>query len=492
MHEPEDFKSRKMIEENLDVSMLVEAGAGSGKTMSLVNRMLALIGSGKTTVDRMAAVTFTRKAAAEMKSRFQIGLEKALDEERDGKKKERFQSALDRMEFLFAGTIHSFCGRLLRERPIEARLDPDFKELEEDENALLRDNCWSEYLEGLQGEESETLKAVLDLGINPADLLQTYQSITLFPEVEVFRKKVALPDYKKEKGQTRKYLEVAGNSLPKTVPENDWDPLQDLLRQTFMRLRYLDLDEDLDFIKVLEGLNRSVKATQYKWPSKEVGKEQERLFNKLKEEVILPSLMRWNEYCHFFIMELIAPAVEYFERARKRNSQMNFYDLLLQAATLLRENPEVRQYFQERFTHILVDEFQDTDPIQAEVMLYLTGEDLKQKTWRKIKVEAGIPLHRRRPEAVDLPVPPCGHRHLQRGEASHQGSGGLAIPLTANFRSVPRSLQLDQPIFEAETSRSREPRFQAPFEPLDAFHKTKTGGVKRISIGKVRGIKKPK
>ena len=111
MREPEDIKYRKMIEEDLDVSMLVEAGAGSGKTMSLVNRMLALIGSGKATVDRMAAVTFTRKAAAEMKTRFQIGLEKALDREKEKKKRERFQSALDHLEFLVAGTIHSFGGR---------------------------------------------------------------------------------------------------------------------------------------------------------------------------------------------------------------------------------------------------------------------------------------------------------------------------------------------------------------------------------------------
>jgi ATP-dependent helicase/nuclease subunit A len=320
MREPEDFKYRKMIGENLDVSMLVDAGAGSGKTMSLVNRMLALIGSGKTTVDRMAAVTFTRKAAAEMKSRFQISLEKAVDQETDGKKKERFQSALDHMEFLFSGTIHSFCGRLLRERPIEARLDPDFRELEEDENALLRDSCWSEYLEGLQGEGTETLKAVLDLGINPAELLQTYQGITLFPEVEVFRKKIDPPDYKKEKGQIRKYLEVAGNSLPKTVPDKGWDPLQDLLRQVFRQVRYLDLDKDLDFIEILQGLNRSVKVTLYKWPSNEVAKEQQALFEPLKKDVILPSLKRWNEYRHFFVMELIAPAVEYFERTRKLNS----------------------------------------------------------------------------------------------------------------------------------------------------------------------------
>ena len=245
MREPEDIKNRKIIEENLDVSMLVEAGAGSGKTMSLVNRMLSLIGSGRATVERMAAVTFTRKAAAEMKARFQISLEKALDQEKDKKRQERFQSALDHMEFLFSGTIHSFCGRLLRERPIEARLDPDFKELEEDEDALLRDNCWSEYLEGLQGERSKALKAVLDLGINPAELLQTYRNITLFPEVEVFRKKIDPPDFSQEKRRLRKYLKDSGESLPEIVPENGWDPLQGLLRQTLRRVRYLDLDKDM-------------------------------------------------------------------------------------------------------------------------------------------------------------------------------------------------------------------------------------------------------
>jgi ATP-dependent helicase/nuclease subunit A len=491
MREPEDFKYRKMIGENLDVSMLVDAGAGSGKTMSLVNRMLALIGSGKTTVDRMAAVTFTRKAAAEMKSRFQISLEKAVDQETDGKKKERFQSALDHMEFLFSGTIHSFCGRLLRERPIEARLDPDFRELEEDENALLRDSCWSEYLEGLQGEGTETLKAVLDLGINPAELLQTYQGITLFPEVEVFRKKIDPPDYKKEKGQIRKYLEVAGNSLPKTVPDKGWDPLQDLLRQVFRQVRYLDLDKDLDFIEILQGLNRSVKVTLYKWPSNEVAKEQQALFEPLKKDVILPSLKRWNEYRHFFVMELIAPAVEYFERARKLNSQLNFYDLLLQAAMLLRENPEVRQYFQERFTHILVDEFQDTDPVQAEVVLYLTGEDLKEKAWQKIRVKPGSlfivgdpkqSIYRFRRADIDT------YNEVKR---VIKKSGGLIIPLTTNFRSVPGLCDWINPIFK-EKLPAQGTSYQAPFDPLVPFQEAKAGGVKRISIDKVKGHKETK
>jgi len=97
-----------MIVEKLDQSVIVEAGAGSGKTKSLVTRMLALIAAGRSTVDHMAAVTFTRKAAAELKGRFQIDLEEAVRKEKNEEKIGRYLSALERMEFLFTGTTHSF------------------------------------------------------------------------------------------------------------------------------------------------------------------------------------------------------------------------------------------------------------------------------------------------------------------------------------------------------------------------------------------------
>jgi len=67
MNKVKDEAARQAIESNLDVSVLVEAGAGSGKTTSLVRRMLALLAKGRCTVDRMVAVTFTRKAASELK-----------------------------------------------------------------------------------------------------------------------------------------------------------------------------------------------------------------------------------------------------------------------------------------------------------------------------------------------------------------------------------------------------------------------------------------
>jgi ATP-dependent helicase/nuclease subunit A len=244
----------------------------------------------------------------------------------------------------------------------------------------------------------------------------------------------------------------------------------------------------LDFIKVLEGLNRSVKITQYKWANKEVAKKQQALFEELKEEVVLPSLKRWNEYRHYFIMELIVPAVEHFKEVRNLNSEMNFYDLLLEAAALLRNNPEVRRYFQERFTHILVDEFQDTDPIQAEVILYLTGEDPKEKAWQKIRVKPG--------SLFIVGDPKQSIYRFRRGDIDTynevkrviKNSGGLIVPLTTNFRSVPGLCDWINPIFK-EKLPAEGTSYQAPFEPLVAFQQVKGSGVRRIRIDKVKGNK---
>ena len=102
--------------------MLVEAAAGTGKTTSMVGRMVALLRAGKCRIDTLAAVTFTRKSTAELRARFQIELERAAAAE-SGAAGERLAEALAHVERCFIGTIHSFCGRLLRERPIEAGVD---------------------------------------------------------------------------------------------------------------------------------------------------------------------------------------------------------------------------------------------------------------------------------------------------------------------------------------------------------------------------------
>ena len=123
-----DQDQRDLILKELARNCLVEAAAGTGKTTSMVGRMVALLGAGQCKIRTLAAVTFTRKAAAQLRGRFQVSLEKAL-REASGPEKERFGRALAKIEQCFIGTIHSFCARLLRERPVEAGVDLAFEEI---------------------------------------------------------------------------------------------------------------------------------------------------------------------------------------------------------------------------------------------------------------------------------------------------------------------------------------------------------------------------
>ncbi|RMG89338.1 MAG: hypothetical protein D6708_10100, partial [Candidatus Dadabacteria bacterium] len=127
----EDREARRRIREDLDVNFLVEASAGSGKTTSLVDRIVALVAGGHARMGEIAAVTFTRKAAAEIRERVQNELERRLRSAR-GAERERVERALGDLGGATLGTVHSFCARMLRLFPVEAGVDPSFEELEEE------------------------------------------------------------------------------------------------------------------------------------------------------------------------------------------------------------------------------------------------------------------------------------------------------------------------------------------------------------------------
>ena len=116
-----DAEARRAIREDLGATLFVEAAAGTGKTTALVGRIIGLIRTGAGTLGRLVAVTFTEKAAGEMKLRLRGEIEKARrDPELPGEEYARLETALHQLELAHIGTIHSFCGDLLRERPVEA------------------------------------------------------------------------------------------------------------------------------------------------------------------------------------------------------------------------------------------------------------------------------------------------------------------------------------------------------------------------------------
>src|SRR3954462_12933009 len=110
---PSDADARRQIEHTLDQTIVVEAAAGTGKTTELVKRILRVLATGRTTVDRLVAVTFTEKAAGELKLRLRRELESAQQgAHRRGEAAEagRLELALQNLEDAHIGTIHGFCA----------------------------------------------------------------------------------------------------------------------------------------------------------------------------------------------------------------------------------------------------------------------------------------------------------------------------------------------------------------------------------------------
>ncbi|HAG11589.1 MAG TPA: hypothetical protein DCK76_09460 [Desulfotomaculum sp.] len=483
----QDDVSRRAIVEDLDTCLLVEAGAGSGKTHSLVERMVALVKENKCAVDRIAAVTFTRKAAAELKGRFQLALEKFLAGETSQDKKVRLNHALNDLDRCFLGTIHSFCAALLRERPVEAGLEPDFVEIEELEDKLLSERAWEEYLTRVQVENPQALEDLLKIDVSAQDLKEFYRVLSDYPEVEADRNYSPVPDLKAVRVALNKLLNRAEKLLPANAPLKGWDSLQSLLRRALARRRIFGLDEDITLLRLLAILDKKGRVTQNRWLSRDDAIAAQDAFNQFRDGHITPALKAWREHRHKRLVDFVLPAVEFYSKRRTERSRLNFQDLLMSAAALLKGNPEVRSYFQERYTHLLVDEFQDTDPIQAEIMFYLTGQDIHEQDWRKLVPRPGAlfvvgdpkqSIYRFRRADIDT---------YNEVKKLIDLSGGSVLHLTSNFRSVKAIGDWVNPVFKGLLP-AEATSFQAAFTDLNTVRENKEGnigGIRTINIPKV-------
>src|SRR4029079_12170703 len=197
-----DEESRRVIREELLTNILVEAGAGSGKTEMLAQRMAAGVATRAYQVEHMAAVTFTRKAASELRGRFHLALEQRLTGGSRGFRLQaeegvRVRAALSNLERFFAGTIHSFCARLLRERPVESGVSPGFTELDEVQDEELRNRAWRDFIANMRSAGDAEMLELLDTGVKPNDLYSAFATICINEDVEFPPGDGACPDVAK-------------------------------------------------------------------------------------------------------------------------------------------------------------------------------------------------------------------------------------------------------------------------------------------------------
>lgn len=388
-----DQPARDRIAVALDATLLVEAGAGSGKTTALIARLLTHIRRG-TPLEAIAAVTFTRKAANELRERFQNDLEATARELPEGEERLRVLSALADLDRGFIGTIHAFCARLLRDRPIEAGLDPTFRELDEEEWPALTEAAWREWLDGCRARDDAGLRDLQRLGIDPRQLAASFQVMVGNPDVEFAAPPRDLPDHAACRARLERLLESAEAVMPHEEPEKGWDDLQARIRLLQFLRGASDWSLPAAFFRALAALtggNR--KIIQNRWSGDRAGKAAAKKLSEDVEAFVAgegASLIdAWREHRYRPVRDFLARAAEAFEDRRLRSGQLGFQDLLTRTAKLLRDHPPARAALGARYRYLLVDEFQDTDPLQAEVCFLLASDAGEGCDWRRVTPRPG-------------------------------------------------------------------------------------------------------
>lgn len=369
---PSDAEARDRIRHSLGESLLVEASAGTGKTTEMVARMVNVLRSGSTTIDQIAAVTFTHKAAGEMKLRLRQELDRARTAS-TGAARDHLEHALQHLEEASIGTIHAFCAQILRERPVEARVDPAFAEVTDYQRDRLYTRAFRGWIqERLQQDSPGVRRALSRLAWakrgdrSPLDDLR-YAAIQLVEWRDFTAPWTRVPFDRRDAID-----QIVGHILAVGPKVNQAFAVVRELATSIQRADEIDR-RDYDALEAqLIRLHRDL------------------IYNKRKGVEELMTALNNFKVCADAdlaaeLKEELAGFVDRYEGLKRQAGQLDFLDQLILTRGLIRDNLQVRTYLQRRFSHIFVDEFQDTDPLQAEILLLLAADRPEESDWTRAR-----------------------------------------------------------------------------------------------------------
>ena len=389
-----DATARRRILTDFATTLFVEAAAGTGKTTALVGRIVALICEGISTLDRIVAVTFTEKAAGEMKLRLRSVIERARKADLTPERSARLAKALSQLELARIGTIHAFCGDLLRERPVEAGIDPLFEVAAEDHAADLMDRAFDIWFQHALADPPDGVRRVLrrrSRSQKPRDALRN--AAANLAEHRDFPTSWRRDPF----SRTSEIDALIGglSEVGELGPKASWP--QDRLAQNLCEIkRFVDENARLETVRGrdYDGLEAALRdlARHRSWAWKGAKKtsfggvsRDEALARRDSVKADLDTfLSKSNADLAPLLQEALQPALAAYEELKTRGGRLDFLDLLIKARDLIRDNAIVRKELQKRFTHYFVDEFQDTDPIQAELLLLLSADNPDESNWLNV------------------------------------------------------------------------------------------------------------
>ncbi|MFH1572032.1 MAG: UvrD-helicase domain-containing protein [Gemmatimonadota bacterium] len=454
-----DRPARQRIETDLGVNLVALAGAGAGKTHELVERMAARACRVDARLDRMAAITFTRKAAGEMRGRFCQRL-RQLRETAAGEERQRLDEALGRIDQCFIGTIHAFCGQLLRERPVEAGLDPEFVEVDERDELLLRRRAWDEFVQQCHASGDERLTALEEIGVRAEELHPFFARRCAFGDLPLKDEPALAPDFGAAVAAAEAFVERVAALLPDERPEGE-DEFARRFEQARLYWRHVPQRTQREQAVWLRLLSRLGDVVLKRWGDRraDARRVKDELYPPFRDEVLEPVLRQWRQHVYGRVAGFIDAASRHYESRRLAAGELTFQDLLLRATSLLRDHPSVRAYFQRRYRCLFVDEFQDTDPVQAEMLFLLTGENPSETDWRRSSPRPGSlflvgddkqSIYRFRRADVEV---------FRLARDSLVATGGAVEQLSTSFRSLGNLCawinQAFEPLFGADRPAGR-------------------------------------
>jgi ATP-dependent exoDNAse (exonuclease V) beta subunit len=488
----DEAERQRVVRDGLHETLFVEAGAGTGKTHELVERVVNLVVTAGVPLSTIAAITFTEAAASELRDRIREAFEKRLAAGPGAEEQAACDAAMADLDQAAIGTLHGFCLRILGEHPLEVQLPPKVEILDEVSSQLAFHARWATFVDELYGDP-DTEDLVLRAWALGVEIETTSRNKASFKDVAAIF----------EDSWDR--LHALAARTPGPLVAVDLAPVVDAVRaMAHMRTtgnRTADLlTERVEFVErsVGEVLAEADPLRQLRelgrrasgWKSSRrggkdnwgdvmaaralvdaVGERAAEALDRLADDVLRHLSIR------------LAGFTRQAAEARRAEGRLDFHDLLVLARRLLRTSAEARTTLHDRYERLLLDEFQDTDPIQIEVAVRIasavSGAGGGRERWDEIDVEAGRlffvgdpkqSIYRFRRADIGLFL-----------EARDRFSAAGSVVLRQNFRTVEPILDWVNHAFGA-LMPVEVPGSQPAYEPLSADRAGREGTDHRVVL----------
>ena len=449
---PIDQTDRDRVRDDHDESVFVEAGAGTGKTRAIVDRIVAMVAVDRLELRELAAITFTEAAASELRDRIRSALEHAASGNdklvTDPVERARCENALEQLDEAALTTLHGFAQRILAEHPLEAGLPPGFEVLDEIRARVEFEQRWGAFVDDLFDDpgQARSLLHGLALGLGPNNLHAFARTLH-----ESHDRLVRMPPAPPVPVADARPLVDALDHALAIRRDQCTNPDGDLLAQHIdgfvaIRDQLASLTDELDVLEALAGIDKLTcsKGQQGNWSDVKLARAACAAATQALDDALLGQRRAAFEVLVGHVVGFVLDAFD----ARRRAGALEFHDLLVLARNVLRDEPEVRTNLGARFRCILLDEFQDTDPLQIEIAVLLASDDpdAARKPWPEISTRPGA--------LVVVGDPKQSIYRFRRADLGvyHEARGHLGLAtaqLVENFRSVPAIVDVVNQVFDA-------------------------------------------